>query len=353
MVRTEQLLGVATQTTAINNIKPVRTFLTRLLMQTEEVLHTEHVELSTMEGGAETAPFVRKNARSIMVPGDQYTFATVETPNIRISRPIEPGRLLDDRRPEMPIMASQDEVMSGAEAYIAQTQRRLRERIDNTIELLVSQLLQGQISYQVDEGANFTITLPRLSSHNIDLVSGKHWDNPTQTDVYVSEDFDTAKQLASEEGGVITHALLGANAATWFIRNAKVRAELNRDSGVIVGNDFDLRRQYQRDGAIYLGSLMGIECWSYARKLMVNGVATDLIRPDFVEFVSATPETEATMYWGKILDMDAYEAREHIGRFYSKAWTEKDPSHLKLLAHSRPLPWFKQPNFNISMDVLA
>ncbi len=353
MVSTEQFLQRGTLSRVIDRVKPTRTFLTRLLMQTEEILETETAELSTFEGEAETAPFVRKNGASIMVGGDSETFATVETPNIRVSRPIEPDRLLNDRRPGDRIHVVAGDTLSSAQRYIGRQQRRLRERIDNSIELLVSQLLQGQIAYQVNDQANFQITTPRLSTHDIDLATAKEWDNASAAGIKIYEDFDLAKQLVSEEEGLsVTHALMGTDAATYFMRNAEVRELLNQDSGVLTG-EMDLRRQYQADGAIYLGDFCGVQCWKYPRKLSVNGTSTDLIRPDYVEFVSATPGSEATMYWGAIPDMDAYEAQQFIGRIYSKTWTNPDPSHLMLLAHSRPLPWFPRPNATVSMDVLS
>lgn len=351
MVSTEQFLQRATLSRVIDRVKPTRTFLTQLLMSDEEVLETEHAELSTYEGDAETAPFVRKNGASIQVSGDQEKFATVETPNIRISRPIEPNRLLTDRRPGDRIHVVSGDTLSSAERYIGRMQRRLRERIDNSIELLVSQLLQGQISYQVNDEANFQITLPRLAAHNISLVGNAAWDSGVAADIFMHEDFDMVKEaISEEEGAPTTHALLGTTAATYFIRNLKGSAELNTDAGVVLGG-MDLRRQYEASGAIWLGEYAGVQCWKYPRKLSVNGVSTDLIRPDYVEFVSAGPQMESIMYWGMIPDMDAYEAREFVGRIYSKTWTNPDPSHLMLLAHSRPLPWFARPNATFSLKV--
>ena len=353
MVSTEQFLTRGSLSRVIDNVKPVRVFLQRLLMQTEEVLETETAELSSYEGEAEIAPFVRKNGASIMIGGDSEKFATIECPNIRISRPIEPNRLLTERRPGERIFVQSGDVLNSAQRYIARQERRLRERIDNTKEYMVAMMLQGQLSYQVNDQANFQITVPRLSTHDIDLVTAKEWDNSDQSGVHIYEDFDLAKHLASEDAGMpITHALLGTNAATYFLRNAEVRALLDKSSGILTG-EMDLRRQYTADGAIYLGNFAGVECWKYPRKINVAGVATDLIRPDYVEFVSATPSSEATMYYGMIPDMEALEAREFVGRIYSKTWTSPDPSHLRLLAHSRPLPWFVRPNANVSMDVLS
>lgn len=353
MVSTEQILSRGTLSRTFDKTKPVRIFLTRLLQQDTDILDTETAELSSFEGEAETAPFVRKNGASIMVGGDTEKFATVECPNIRISAPIDPAKLIaGERRPGDSIFQTGEEALSSQERYIARRIRRLRDRIDNTHEWMWSQLLQGQINYQVNEQANFQITVPRLATHDIDLATAKEWDNATASGIKIYEDFDLAKSLSSEdEGTVITDALMGTNAALYFLRNAEVRELLQKSSGILTG-EMDLRRQYRDDGAIFLGEFCGINCWKYPRKLNVAGTPTDLIRPNFVEFVSATPQTEATTFYGAILDMEAFEARQHIGKIYSKSWTTKDPSHLRLLAHSRPLPWFPRPNANVSMDVL-
>jgi hypothetical protein len=351
MVSTEQLLTQGHMSLVINRVKPKRTFLQNLLMFEEEVLHTPTAELSSFEGEAEIAPFVRKNGASIMVSADSEVFATIETPNIRISRPIDPEKLMTTRHPGDDIFIDQSNHMSSMEMHLARLQSRMVERIDNTKEYMVSQLLQGQINYQVSEQANFQITVPRLATHDITLADPTDWDNAVQTAVRPYEDFDLAKHLISEEeSSPLTDALLGTTAATHFLRNAEVRALLNKDSGIMLGG-MDLRRQYEADGAIYLGEFSGVRCWKYPRLLNVAGTPTPLIRADYVEFVSAVPQSESRTYYGAIPDMDAYIARNFIGKIFSKTWTNPDPSHLRLLAHSRPLPWFPRPNMNVSMKV--
>ena len=229
---------------------------------------------------------------------------------------------------------------------------RLNQRIDNTLEVLASQVLQGVISYSVAGGDSFTITVPRDSALDTTLVDANTaWDNGTVIlGKDIPGDFELAKDLISERLGLsVTHCLMGANAAAAFRKDPEVHALLdnrNINAGLLqLGNDFS------KQGAISYGNLFGTECWQYARTINVNGVATPMIRPDYVEFVCATPEAENVTYFGAIPDIEAIENGGFVGERFSKSWIDPDPGHRILLVHSRPLPWKRKPNSTMSLQV--
>lgn len=354
-------LDTRTLTETTNLIKPKVNFWQTLLWPSSvwDPQPTSVIELSYLEGDRESAPFVRRGAAGLYVPGDDETFALVEAPNIRIKANLDPRKLANTRFPGQGIFVqSGEEQLSAAERHVAQRQARMRERIDNTIEVMCSQLIQGVISYSVDGGDNFQITLPRDSGHDITLAAGDLWDSGTED---IPEDFFDAKNLVSDKLGLpITHCVLGAEAGAEF-RLKATQAPLKDilDNRRITAMTLDLTRQFEQTGAIYLGELAGVQVWQYSRTINVNGVAVPMVRSKYAEFISAVPTAENVVYFGCIEDLDAMgfgdggDEGGFVAPFFAKSWNEKDPSARVMLMHSRPLPWTRKANSRVSMKVIS
>jgi len=355
-------LETRTLTETTNLIKPRVNFWQQLLwpQSTWDPVGTSVIELSFLEGDRESAPFVRRGAAGILMAGDTERFALVEAPNIRIKANLDPRKLADTRFPGQGIfIGSGAEQLSAAERHVAQRMARLRERIDNTMEVMCSQLVQGQISYSVDGQDNFQITLPRDSGHDITLSAGLLWGSGTEN---IPENFFTVKDLVSDKLGMqVTHCVLGSEAGAEFRLQAADITKLGSllDNRRLVAMQADLTRQFEQSGAIYLGELSGIQVWQYSRTINVDGVATPMVRPKYAEFISATPAAENVMYFGAIEDLDAMgfgdggDEGSFQSPFFAKSWNEKDPSARVMLMHSRPLPWTRKANSRVSMKVIT
>ncbi len=59
------------------------------------------------------------------------------------------------------------------------------------------------------------------------------------------------------------------------------------------------------------------------------------------------------MYYGVIMDIEAIQRGLHIGRRFSKVELKEDPSVYVQYLKTRPLPVFKRPDWNISMQVVS
>jgi hypothetical protein len=334
----EYLTGV------INEIKSPGTFLRNLLFRTNiETLTTEKVELSTISGDREIAPFVRKNGEAIPIKGYGATYATVEAPNIRLKMPMTPSPLFFDRKPSTMIFPSSGEQISAIEAHVARDSQKLADMISNAEEWFAAMAIRGTVSYEVEDGEVFTITFPKPSGHT--LTVSPLW----STTSYPEADFLTAQELISEYGLVPTDAIFGRNASAAFIKNARVASLL--DNRRVDFGFLELQNPFREDGAIYMGTFSGIRCWRYGRALTLNGESVRMIRDDYVEFVCATPGAQNVAYYGAIPDWDAFEDGMFQGQRYSKSWVEKDPSVRVMLAHSRPLFVPRRPGSMVSMKV--
>lgn len=349
------LLSWESMTAAINEIKSPNSFVRNLLFSRDDPKETKTIELSYWRRGRMIAPFVKRGAAAIQIPGHTEEFVVVEPPHIRIKRPMEPTTLFNQRRPGTRIFVDADEQRRAIEDYMAREMLHLSNDIDESLELLCASVLTGSFTYTNDEDVSFTITVPRSPSHSYDLAATMHWDEASPM---IPKDFLDAMRLINTDVSLNpTHCILGKEASVQFMKNAGVQTLLKNNfgpGGIITGN-LEFVRQMQESGAIFLGSpFHNIQVWEYGRQTNVNGVLTDLIRPKYAEFVTALPAAENVAYYGSIEDFDAFGEGGALARpRFSKSWVEKDPSVRIALAESNPLPVLRRPDSTVSVKVVS
>lgn len=341
----------AYQTGVLNNVLTPNNLVHTKLYTNHQTVPTEDIEIGIVEKGREAAPFVRVNGEAILVTGATERFQTVKPPNIRIKRAFTPSELLFGRRPGSNIfLTGANDLKSEIDTYIARETGIMGDLIANTQELLACQSLTGAISYSNEFGDVFTITAPRDAGQNIDLGAGNYWSSAV--DPYVT--VHLIKRLMSAQAGGLqpTDALLGQLASDALRGNAAAKAafsQQNQTMGLLDQSAFFLA-----NGAIFLGRLYGINFWEYPRTVAVNGVATDLIRSKYAEFVSFGAAIEAVEYFAPISDMEALQsANGLVAERFAKSWMIPDPSSMIQLATSRPLPWLRRPNGTASVRIAA
>lgn len=334
-------------TATVNEIKPSSDFLWNLLFPNSQTHDTEHLEYSVISGDRAMAPFIQKNGRSIMVGGVDETFYNISPPNIRISRPMEASEKFFKRRPGTVVFPTSDAMATARQQAIARDLEYMSTLIDNRIEWLVAMALRGAISWE-SEGDAWTITFPRSSSHSYALSGTDVW---TDAASKPHEDFLDAKSLINDATGLNpTDVIMSRTAYDAFRNNANVKDKLD-NRRMAYGQ---IGTSPVRNGAIYGGVFEDVRVWCYTRSLKeVTGSSTALIRDKYVEFVTADPAAMNELHYAAIADWDAYQGGAIRTERFSKSWTEKDPSALMSLIHTRPLPVPKRPDSTVSIQVLA
>jgi hypothetical protein len=328
----------------VNRIKQPGRFVRNLLFSVEETLPTETLEIGTVRGARDIAPFVRVGGEGVMVGGTTGEFYTITGTNIRIKRPFRPSELLYTRRPGSVIMPDAGQISSAVEQYVARDLEYMNNLTVNAEEYLCAMALRGAISYSVTDTEVFTITYARSGSHAV--TPSVYWTSPSTATAIA--DVRALKALVAEDVGLnITDALCGSEAATAFLNLPQVLSTINIQSGIVAGS-LDLTQQYRNDGAIFLGRWMGINWWEYPRALNLNGSSTALIRAKYIEFVCATPEAMNSMNYCSIPDMKTLQGRTFQAKKFSKSWEEEDPSAVMALIHTRPFPCMKVPDSTVS-----
>lgn len=354
MADTREVLGWASMTAMVNEVKPPHKFVRELLFSAEDVRPTEVLEVGILVGDRVVAPFVRRGAEAVEVTPFTEEIRNIRFPNIRIKRHLESGELIFNRRVGHVIFADESEVVDAAQEHVARNSLRLVQMVEEAEEYLCAQALRGTISYEVDGEEAFSVTFPRDNDHSVTLMS--FWDGMTPQ---VLNDFRTAKKLINEATGLnATHVILGEEATDAFLADSGVREIL--DNRRIEAGQLVLDQRFEQSGAEKLGRFGGLDVWSYTRATNVpaeQGLGStssfDLIRSKYAEFVTADPQAENVMYYGAIDDLDALEGRLIASKRFSKSWKQPDPSVMWQLLNSRPLPVMRRPNSTVSMKVIS
>ncbi len=348
---TNAVLHWASLTPAVNEIKSPGRFVQKLLFARREAQPTEKIELSVWLGSREVAPFIRKHGEAVMVDGYGERFDTLEAPCIRLKRPIQPHKVINERRPGTVIFPKKGEQLGAMGNYMALQSARMADMITNAEEYMSCLALRGQISYSVEDEEVFTVTYPKPAGNNVTLTT--FWDDPDPTEPDLEIDFYTAKEQISDEVGLVpTDVILGSEAVIAFLTVMKAQDNLMNKLNVDQGR-ITLQEQFSEDGAIYLGVFCGIRVWAYPREVSVNGVSTPLIRAKYAEFVCATPAAENVIYYGAIADDDALEGGLFQTERFAKTFKTPDPSQRFLLVHTCPLPCTRRPGSILSMKVCS
>lgn len=357
-VTTHNQLGWAWQTGFSNRVKRPSSFLKQMIFGgRSENLPTETVELSFREGERLLAPFVEVNAEAIPVGSRSTTFANVSTPNIRIKRPMEAYNVFNRRMPGTGIfIPGAGAVAQARQTAIQEDLEYMVDLIENREEWMVAQLISAMdsgylsLSYKVEDGASWRLRIPQSSDMQISLAGTNEWNDSTPD---IESDFLTAKRLFSKHiNAPLKTVVMGSTAATYFRKNSAVRTVLDQRN--ISAGAMNLQAQFNESGAIYLGNIFGVDCWEYSREFTDGGSATPFIGAEKAIFIAGgNAFADSRILYGAIPDHGAFDAGNFVGQRFSKSWQEEDPSIRVQLMQTRPLPYLRQPNAILQMDVIG
>ncbi len=344
-------LTVGWMTGVVNEQKSPNRFLQDLLFSNRITLPTESVDIDTLVAGRDTAPFVKKNGEAILVDKLSDDKQTIEAPNIRIKMAFTAAERMFRRHAGEVIYPSAAKIKSEGNRYMRRHLARMGDLATNSEEHLVSMAIQGTIAYAVDPQAAFQITYAKPAAHTIILTT--FWDDADPTTVDIHANLMLVKRLINTAVSLnATDAILGEAATDVFLALVENKKTL-LDKRRFFEGSISTEAKFAQSGAMFLGVFDGIRFWSYPRQVIVNGVATDLIRTKYAEFVVADRAAENVTYYGAIPDEDALDGDNFVGQRFSKQWKIKDPSLRIALLHTRPLPVPRRPGSLVSMKVVS
>lgn len=341
----------------VNEIRSPNSAVRDMLFTDEQTLTTETVEITTLNKSREMAPFVRKNGEALMVGGYTSAVGVVSAPNIRLKKPYVPSDVFIRRPGTMDVYSNNagGQIVQGFNEHILRELGIINGMVDATEEWLCCQALQGTVTYSVADQEVFTITYPRDAASIIDLTSTLYWDQSDPTLVNIFANIVSAKRVAAEYGVILTDALMGSTASSALLKLiATLKIPVISNLNLVSGGSADLRANFSAKGMLFVAELGGIRFWEYARTQTLNGVAQNLIRPKWVEFVSLNNvESGRSLKFGAIADWKALQENKLASRRFSKTWDVEDPSSRMYLIAGRPLPICSRKGATVSMQVCA
>lgn len=357
-VQTQNWLGWAWQSGFVNRVKRPSSFLKTLIFGgRSENLPTESVELSFREGERLLAPFVEVNSEAIPVGSRSTTFATVSTPNIRIKRPMEAYNVFNRRLPGSGVFISGGgQVARARRAAIAEDLEYMVDLIENREEWMVAQLIDSMdngflnLEYKVEDRASWRLRIPRSTDMDVTLTNS--W-NGGGTGADIQGDTMFVKRLFSKHiNAPLSTCVMGSTASDYFQKNTTVQNLLDKRN--ISAGALSLISQFNESGAIYLGRVFGVDFWEYSREYTDGGSSAPFIDPTHAIWIAGGRAlADSKILYGAIPDHGAFEAGNFVGKRFSKSWKEEDPSVYVQLMQTRPLPYIRQPNAFVVMDVIT
>ncbi|MCG8637474.1 MAG: major capsid protein, partial [Desulfobacterales bacterium] len=231
------------------------------------------------------------------------------------------------------------DVNTARKKKIALEQKDLKNQIYNRIEWMCAQALTGTMSV-VQKNVSFQVDYLMPASHKIILLGGDKWSEETAK---VRANIEAWAQLIIDALGYgPTIAICGSDAATAL--GYRVAEDKWFDSRSLNAGEFTWKASSN-----YMGRAGGIDFYKYGSKYENDsGIDVGLIPSNKIYFIAT--QARFSVEFGLIADLDA-EAQV-MGEIFSKAWKEKDPSALNLLAESRPLPVCWEPEAIVEAQVV-
>lgn len=339
-------LHPATLTGVVDETRNSLTFLRQLLFSDEVQLATDKVDVGIIRDSRTMAPMVQKGSRACEVTCLEEDGYEVEAPTIRMKKIEDICRLYGERAPGFPKHPTDGQIESMGQQRIARIAEALNKKADNREEWLIAQWLRdGQIEYNGGAGKDhFLIDFQRPAAFQI-AAAPDFWD---AVDGDPCRDLNTARDLLNEAGLGVTHVLLGSEAAQAFKRNQNVRDDLDNRS--VSAGLMNLTMDFTAMGAQFLGSLYGVQFWSYGRQLE----GTPLLDPKTAYFVDASPSAENVFYYARVHDARAWsEGQQRVARYMKSYWEEDPGNMIHFLMESRPLPVPRRVESVVAMGVVT
>lgn len=330
-------------TTAINEIKPVKSRIRNLVFKQSRETLAEYTDFEIVTGTRKLARFVARGREALVREKEGRKIVTFKIPSIREKTPFRAADVLRNtgRGSGAPYVGSQADLKSALDKEVLFQLAEFRSMLDRTKEWLCSQAVTGSIAITLDDG-DLAVDFGFPAANKPVLAGAEKWDSG-------AAELDIPKQLRQWKRRIIqgsgytpTDVMLGSSAADAFLSDAKVLKLL--DANNVRAGVIDLNSP---DGE-YLGMFSGLRFWSNDEQYVDDsGTAQSYLSAGAV--IMTAESAPNTFYHGPVDDIDA-----NFGtfEFFSKQFETKDPSVRWLLVATAPLPIVGNANSIIYATVL-
>lgn len=337
--------GYITLTEAVNALQPVPSFIRSLIFKGREREYpTTSILVDIIVGGKKTAPFVKRGNASKSVGLTGLKTQEITPPSIRLNKLLKPSDLMLRSAGDsvfVPGAQGGNMLENARKKKIGIEQKDLKDIIDRTIELLCFKALTGSYTITQDD-LTFSIDFGMPGGNKPVLQTTKKWN--AQTTCTPLADLRAWRQVAYKASGNVPLIVL-YNSSTFenFLVADEVVKYLDKkniDLGSVKTDQLVMEM-----GAIKSAELDGMIHYMYdATYTDENGAEQKFIPDGKVCLVS--PSADNRIHFAA-----PEEIQTVMAKYFSKDEVISDPSALKLIVESDPLPVCHQPDSNIYATV--
>ena len=317
-----------TMITALEEMKPVRTFLKDTFFGNVRTFDTEHVDVDVIKGKRRMAPFVHPRREGQLVDRIGYRTDTYKAPMIKPKMETRAEHLMKRMAGES--LYSGVSPMERAAELLGRDMRELDEIITRREEWMCAQAIFSGRIHIVGDGVDEVIDFDLTNRET--LAGGALWTAADTSDPLV--DLRRWRLEVVKASGINPDiCVMSSDVAAVFADQPRMRDRMDLRR-VDIGQ-IDPRQL--PNGATYHGYLkeLGLDIYSYDEWFLDDSDEEKPMVPEKTLLVGSTGARTDLLY-GAIVDLDAGQAYD-LPRV-PKTWTEKDPSTRILQILSRPLP---------------
>nr|VFK12787.1 MAG: Phage major capsid protein E [Candidatus Kentron sp. LFY] len=323
------LFETRTMLAALEEMKPVRTFLLDSFFVNTRTFGTEAVDIDIVKGKRKMAPFVSPYSQGKVMRRDGYKTETFKPPYIKPKRPTRAQDFLT-RTPGEAVYAGSLTPQQRAARQLGKDLMELREGIVRREEWMAAQALTTGKVIAVGEGINAEVDFNMAMTHKITLSGTSLWTDASADPI---KNLRTWKRMIAQDCGVTADRLIiGAQVVDPLYERLKGKLDTRRiDLGFI-------KPQELANGVTYIGYLNdpGVDIFTYDEWYLGDDDQEHPMVPEETIILGSTRARTLRAY-GAIQDVSAIESGMVEAQYYPKSWVENDPSARFLMIQSAPL----------------
>ena len=275
------------------------------------------------------APFVSPLVAGKLVQSRGYRTSTFKPAYIKDKRAFHPSRAIKRAMGER-IGGGDISPAQRIQFLLVQDLTDQLEMLERRMEWMAAQvMLNGAVTIVGDDYPSALVDFGRDANQTVLKTGGNRWG---EVGIKPLDDLqDWSDQMTKTTGVAMTEVVMTIDAWKVFRADPDVKTRLDRYRG----NSTLTQDAHQKEGLVFQGMVDQFAIYTYSSWAIdpVSGTEVSHL-PAYTVIGCAGPElVEGVRHHGAILDVDCLQALP----YFTKSWTEEDPSMRYILMQSAPL----------------
>lgn len=305
-------------------------FLTSLFFPTPRLFETRRIDFHVLNMAREVAKFVHPDSSARAVSERGSKIDSFDPAYIKQLTAVTPSTMLDILPGE--VYGGELSPQQRRAMRIAQITLDHEAAIARRVEVMASTILAtGAITVTGDDYPTQTVSFGRAGGQTVGLTTTARWG---ETGVSPMANLRTwAGLVSSSSGASVDTCVMGDEAWELALAEEAFRERLDNRSQVPTQVQMMLTAKGEEAWGTYQGRIGSIDYWTYSQPYTADGSTLNVMHQHGV-ILGSPRQMMGVVGYGAILDMEALMPAV----FWSKMFTENNPSRLFIESASAPLP---------------